>query len=94
VRAEPICVRARTGPARADDWAWLEAAGAARAANDVLRGWSDDAAVVLLVLPPPVPEGGISAGRYAELLSLLCAGLPPTLFCGAGTAQPVITTDI
>ena len=70
-------IQLRGGPPEATDWTWLESPNAPRMINEAVKGWSGDAAAVLMLLPPPAAEGGVSASRYAELLQLLCAGMLP-----------------
>ncbi|KAL1515742.1 hypothetical protein AB1Y20_002358 [Prymnesium parvum] len=93
LRAECVGVGARGAPSRALEWAWADGAAGVAAVNAAVRAHSADAALVMLLLPPPRAEGGGALG-YMELLRGLCAGLPPTILCGAGATLPVIATDI
>lgn len=92
--AECIRVCGDAAPMIAMDWSWFNSLASVQTANEVLRSYSGDAAAVFLLLPPPPSNESVMPHQYAELLHSLCAGLPLTVFCGEGTGQPVIATEI
>lgn len=65
-----------------------------RAINQAIHAESALATAVVMLLPPPYPPARASGVSYVALLRSLCAGLPLTVLCAAGTEQSVIATEM